>query len=81
MQVHYFHNHYAYKHILVEIHANFKPSLSISLGCEIRKYLPPLIILFFKNSTNFAKVNRSKINQNALIAEISICDKTSKFPK
>ena len=35
----------------------------------------------FRNSTDFAKVNTSKINQNPLIAEISIREKISKFPK
>ena len=51
------------------------------MGLKIRKYLPPLTVLLFRNSTNFAKVNTSEINQNALIAKISICKKTSKFPK
>ena len=41
------------------------------MGWKIRKSLPPLTVLLFRNSTN----------QNALIARISICKKTSKFPK
>ena len=36
---------------------------------KIRKYLPSLTVLLIRNSTNFAKVNTSKINQNALIAK------------
>ena len=47
----------------------------------MRKYLPLLSVLLFMNSTNYSKVDTSEINQNALIAEISICQKTSKFPK
>ena len=45
MQAHHFHNHNAYKHILVEIHSNLNINLSISLGWKIRKYMP-LTILF-----------------------------------
>ena len=51
------------------------------MGWKTRKSLSPLTLLPFRNSTNFAKVNTSQINQNALIARISICKKTSKFPK
>ena len=36
---------------------------------KIRKYLPSLTVLLIRNSTNFAKVNTSQINQNALIAK------------
>ena len=39
------------------------------MGWKIRKYLPPLTVLLFRNTTNFAKVNTSQINQNALIAK------------
>ena len=51
------------------------------MGWKIRKYLPPLTVLLFGNFTNFAKVKTSEINQNALTAKLSICEKTSKFPK
>ena len=43
--------------------------------------MPPITVLLFRNSTNFAKVNTSKINENALIAKISMGKKISKFPK
>ena len=36
---------------------------------KIRKYLPSLTVLLIRNSTNFAKVNTSQINQNTLIAK------------
>ena len=66
---------------IVCVSFKFKHSLSISLYWKTRKYLPPLTILLLRNSTNFAKVNSSEINQNAWIAKISICKKISKFPK
>ena len=47
----------------------------------MRKYVSMLTMLLCRDSTNFAQVNTSEINQNALIAKISICKKTSKFPK
>ena len=53
----------------------------MSLGWKIRKYLPLLTVLLFRDSTNFVKVNKSEINQNALIAKISVSKKMSKFPK
>ena len=56
-------------------------ALRKSLGWKIRKYLPPLTVLLFRNSTNFVKVKTSEINQNVLIRKISLCEKTSKFPK
>ena len=55
---------------------------------ENKKYQPPITVLLFRNYVNFAKVDKSKINQNALIAKISTYKKTkknkeklSKFPK
>ena len=36
---------------------------------KIRKYLPSLTVLLVRNSTHFAKVNTSQINQNTLIAK------------
>ena len=77
MQVHHFHNHNAYKHILVKIHSNLInysnfPAQSISLGWKIGKYLPPLTIFFSGIPHILLKlIDTSKINQNALIAEIS----------
>ena len=35
----------------------------------------------FQEFHNFVKVNTSEINQNDLTAKISICEKTSEFPK
>ena len=34
-----------------------------------------------RNFKNFAKDSTPKINQNSLMAKISTCEKTSKFPK
>ena len=36
---------------------------------KIRKHMPSVIVLLIRNSTNFAKVNTSQINQNAVIAK------------
>ena len=79
MQVHYVNNNHAYRRILVEIHSNL--NIKYIFGLENKKIPASSNPNFFRNSTNFAKVNTSKINQNALIAEISICEKMSKFPK
>ena len=67
-----FYNHNVYKYLLAKIH---------SLGWKIRKYLPSLVVLLFRNSTDFAQVNTPKISQNAPMAKISLCNKGSKFPK
>ena len=48
---------------------------------ENKKIPAPLTVLRFKNSTNFAKFNTPKINQNSLITKISTYEKKSKFPK
>ena len=48
---------------------------------KIRKDLPPLTVLLFRNSTNFTEVNAFQINQNALIAKISICENVKKRNK
>ena len=51
----------------------------MSLGWKIRKYLPPLTVLLFRNFTNIVEVNTPKINQNTLNAKKSMCKKTSNF--
>ena len=38
-------------------------------------------VLLFRNFTNFAKVNTTEINQNDLIAKITIYEKKANFPK
>ena len=47
--------------------------------------MPSLTVLFFWNSTNFAKDaiigEIAEINQDAIIAKISVYEETSKFPK
>ena len=48
---------------------------------ENKKIPTPLTVLLLKNSTNFAKFNTPKINQNTLITKISTCEKKLKFPK
>ena len=48
----------------------------MSLGWRIRECLPPLTVLLFRNSTNFAKLNTTEVNQNTLVANISTCKKT-----
>ena len=59
----------------------FKHKLNISFEWKIRKYLPLLTVLLFKNSTNFAEVNTPVINHNALLAKINTYEKKYKFPK
>ena len=69
MQVHHFHNHNAYKNISIEIHS--KLNIKYIFGLENKKIPASSNHTFFRNSTNFVKVNTSKISENALIAEIS----------
>ena len=45
------------------------------------KYLLFLTVLLSRNFRNFAKVNTTKINQNAVTLKISTREKMSKFPK
>ena len=72
-----FYKYNVHKHKLAEIHSN----ISIYLGWKIRKHLPLITVLLLRNSTNFAKVNKPEINQNALTPKISTCKKTPKFSK
>ena len=40
-----------------------------------------LTVLHFRNFANFAKANTPEINQNALIAKVSTCEKNVKLSK
>ena len=57
----------------------FKHKSNISLGWKRKKHMPSLKVRLFRNSTNLAKVNIPKINQNALIKKRNKLLKNSKF--
>ena len=53
----------------------------MSLGWNIRKYLPHLTVLLFRNLTNFPKVNTAEINKKCPNCKNKHMRENVKIPK